>query len=308
MTPLPNPVPTTQANDQDFDVIAGIGRAIVEALVAQGRQVLLVCRSRASGLATQFDIVTSQGPNSDDEQIEVLGDCDFGSVASSKAACARIVDACAGKRLGALIVNAGVWPTQRELSLSESEPGKSGLERSFVVNCVAPYLLVCAMLPRLWECAGSRVVVVGAGLYVKGRFDLDRTPTGLDFSSIFTYASTKQAQCLVARQLAAASGPVDLNVVHPGVIRTSLGTPTNPCLGACLGCVKRFWKSPAYAGDVVAYIATEPSLAGKSGNFFAEKKLDKRYNWHKKASYMDLAARLAAYCATLTSVSIPAGP
>ena len=38
---------------------------------------------------------------------------------------------------------------------------------------------------------GGRVVHVGAGLHVKGRVDLDRTPSGADFHPVRTYADTK---------------------------------------------------------------------------------------------------------------------
>jgi NAD(P)-dependent dehydrogenase (short-subunit alcohol dehydrogenase family) len=70
------------------------------------------------------------------------------------------------------------------------------------------------------------VVQVSAGLYVKGRADLGRTPTGLDFHPVRTYADTKLCNLLLVPRFAERwrHAAVIINAVHPGVIRTGLGT------------------------------------------------------------------------------------
>lgn len=129
-----------------------------------------------------------------------------------------------------LIHNAGLWPSQRELV--------NGVERAFAVNVLGPLAFQRPLLPRL-----SRILVVGAGLMVKGRFDAERTPRGEDFSWFRTYASTKLAFAAAMRDVARAHPHIDVAVVHPGVVRTDLGA-RGGWLGWLVDRMKRNWESP----------------------------------------------------------------
>ena len=75
-------------------------------------------------------------------------------------------------------------------------PRRNGLEQAFVTNHLAPFLLNHELEPLL-VASGARVVQVSAGLYVKGRADPARTPTGLDFHPVRTYADTKLCNLLL---------------------------------------------------------------------------------------------------------------
>jgi NAD(P)-dependent dehydrogenase (short-subunit alcohol dehydrogenase family) len=89
----------------------------------------------------------------------------------------------------------------------------------------------------------ARVMGVGAGLMVRGRFDAARTPTGEDFSGVRTYCTTKLAFALAMREVAEAHPEVDVVVLHPGVVRTELGARPG-LLGWLLSRVKRRLESP----------------------------------------------------------------
>lgn len=157
-----------------------------------------------------------------------------------------------------LVHNAGLWPTKRE----EVE----GLERAFVVNCVAPLAL---QRPFLEAGKLSRILVIGAGLMVKGRFDATRTPAGDDFSWLRTYCSTKLAFATAMRDVARAHPEVDVAVVHPGVVRTDLGARKG-VLGWLVDRVKRRWESPEdCAARLVALLEHDRwSPAGDARWFF----------------------------------------
>lgn len=131
-----------------------------------------------------------------------------------------------------LVHNAGLWPSRRELV--------GGLERAFVVNCVGPLEL---QRPLLERGKLARILVVGAGLMVKGRFDPERTPTGQDYSWLRTYCNTKLAFAAAMRDVAGAYPSVDVAVVHPGIVRTDLGARTG-LLGRIVALAKRRWESP----------------------------------------------------------------
>ncbi len=109
-----------------------------------------------------------------------------------------------------LVHNAGLWPAKREIV--------NGVERAWAVNVLGPLAFQRPLLPRL-----DRILVVGAGLMVKGRFDARKTPTGEDFSGWYrTYASTKLAFAVAMRDIAKANPHIDVAVVHPGIVQTDL--------------------------------------------------------------------------------------
>jgi len=95
-----------------------------------------------------------------------------------------------------LIHDAGVWP----LRLLHDE---DGLEQSFAVNAMAPFVLSLLLEDRL-VASHARIVQVSAGLHVAGRIDLRRTPIGADFRRVRTYADTKLWNLLCTRELARA--------------------------------------------------------------------------------------------------------
>jgi hypothetical protein len=115
-----------------------------------------------------------------------------------------------------------------------------GLERAYVVNCLGPLAL---QRPLLERGRLGRILVIGAGLMVKGRFDAALTPTGADFSSVRTYCSTKLAFAVAMRDVARAHAEVDIAVVHPGVVGTDLGARPG-MIGWLLKRVKRRWETP----------------------------------------------------------------
>lgn len=134
-----------------------------------------------------------------------------------------------------LVHNAGVWPSKRELV--------NGVERAWAVNVLGPLAFQRPLLPRL-----SRVLVVGAGLMIKGRFDARKTPRGDDFSWFRTYATTKLAFAVAMRDVARENPHLDVAIVHPGVVRTELGA-RGGVLGWLVDRVKRRWESPEVCAE-----------------------------------------------------------
>jgi NAD(P)-dependent dehydrogenase (short-subunit alcohol dehydrogenase family) len=160
-----------------------------------------------------------------------------------------------------LIHNAGLWPTRLELV--------DGFEAGFATNCLGPLVLQQAPLVAKRV---SRVLVISAGLLVKGRFDPGRTPFGRDFSAFRTYCTTKLAGAVAMRDQARRFPEVDFAVVHPGVVNTDLGA-TRGALGWVMKLVKRSWESPEACAARVLRLLQRPRWSHSPGDapwFFEE--------------------------------------
>lgn len=222
----------------------GIGRAVAEALDARGFRVMLVGRDAAGLEAAR---VSLRGPAE-----VVIGD--LGCLSGVRAVARELLDR--ARTLDVLVHNAGLWPSRRERN-------EDGLERAFAVNHVAPFVLNHLLEERLRE-SRTRVIGVSAGLHVKGRVDLERTPIGDDFHPILTYATTKLCNLLMMPLWAErwSSGPT-IASVHPGVIRTGLGDRPG-MLGAVLSLAKRLWASPEEGARNVVRLVDQPG----TGRYF----------------------------------------
>lgn len=224
----------------------GIGRALVTALVSNLQE-----EDRVFALARDLDVLTCLANS-------VSGPA---SVIPISVDLARIPEALeVGRQLTAdvspsavLIHNAGLWPTKRVLV--------DGLEESFLVNCLGPLALQHQLLDnqRL-----ARVFVVSAGLLIKGRFNIDKTPTGEDFSSFRTYCTTKLAGAIAMREMSRHHPNLDVAVVHPGVVQTGLGARSG-ILGALLRVVKKRWEQPDVCAQRLLRTLSEPSWSHGSG-------------------------------------------
>jgi NAD(P)-dependent dehydrogenase (short-subunit alcohol dehydrogenase family) len=216
----------------------GIGRALVRALATtstkKSRRLVLVARDRPALESLAREVENESCP------VEVVPG-DLSSVAGAASLGDRLASLTTSS--ATLVHNAGIWPSKRVLT-------SDGLETAFAVNVVGPLVM---QAPLLDAKRVARILVVGAGAMIKGRFDPARTPTGKDFSALRTYCSTKLAFAIAMREVAAKHPDVDVLVLHPGVVRTDLGARSG-LLGWILDRVKRRWESPDVCAERLARV------------------------------------------------------
>jgi len=234
----------------------GIGYAVAEGLVREGYEVVVVSRDpdRGEKARASLEATAAKGGGRGSARL-VVGD--LSSIRAIRATAAALTDAC--PRIDVLVHNAGIWPYERVLN-------EDGLEQSYVTNHLAPFLLNLELEPLLLK-SKTRVVQVSAGLYVKGVAHPDRTPGGLHFHPMRTYADTKLCNLMMVPLFAErwkGSG-VTIDAVHPGVIRTGLGD-RGGFLGVLLKAAKLLWKKPSTGAGPVLALALDHD--GGTGRYF----------------------------------------
>jgi NAD(P)-dependent dehydrogenase (short-subunit alcohol dehydrogenase family) len=203
----------------------GIGRAVVQSLVANGAKA-----DRIFSLARNGELLNALASDATGPAEVVAVQADLSRIAEARRAGERLAsEAGSGTTL---VHNAGLWPMKRSLV--------EGIEAAFATNCLGPLAL---QEPLLRAGSLSRVLVVSAGLVAQGRFDAKQTPSGEDFSFFRTYCTTKLAQAVTMREEARQWPDVDFAIVHPGVVNTDLGVGEG-ILGWMIKLAKRWLESP----------------------------------------------------------------
>ena len=178
-----------------------------------------------------------------------------------------------------------------------------GLERTFALNHLAPFLLTSLLLDRLKQSDSARVVTVSSNAQAPGRIDFGDLQGERSYSGAWAYNQSKLANVLftyeLARRLAATS--VTANALHPGVVSTSFGAEDPAGVQRRLVPFMRpFMKTPAQGAATSIHVASAPELERVTGRFFANRKPRRS----SKASYDEaVAGRLWQVSAELVGLT-----
>jgi NAD(P)-dependent dehydrogenase (short-subunit alcohol dehydrogenase family) len=157
-------------------------------------------------------------------------------------------------RLDVLINNAGVIVHRRRLT-------EDGLEYTFAVDHLAPFLLTSLLLDRLVASAPARVITVSSTVHRSGLLDFDDLQGERHFRGGASYAAAKLANVLFAFELAERlqGRGVTSNALHPGAVNTRLLRH---------GWLAPFGAPPSLGARTSVYLASAPELEGVSGAYF----------------------------------------
>ncbi len=155
-------------------------------------------------------------------------------------------------RLDVLINNAGVYRSERIIT-------QEGLEETFAVNYVAPFLLTNLLLDLLKKGKSARIVNVTSRVH-SNRFDLDNLQLENGYTGVKAYANSKTALILFTYLLAdkLKNTDISVNCLHPGVINTKL-------LRSAFGSQGR---SLIDGAKILIFAAIAPELENVSGKYF----------------------------------------
>jgi retinol dehydrogenase-14 len=270
----------------------GIGKATAVGLARSGARVGIVGRDAARATAAAEDIRARSG----NPAVDVFA-ADMSAQAEVRRLAAEVLDAY--PRLDVLVNNVGGFWQHRHVTAD-------GLERTFAVNHLAPFLLTNLLLERLTASAPARIITVSSGAQSLGRIDFDDLQGERDYSGQRAYNQSKLANVMFTYELARRldGTGVTANVLHPGVTRTGFAAEDSPRWMAVMGPVGRpFMKSPARGAITPIYLASSPEVEGVTGRYFVNRK-PKRSS---AASY-DAAAAVHLWQVSADLVGLPTTP
>ena len=255
---------------------AGVGRETALALARTGATVVMVGRARERGEEARAAVRAASG-NAD---VHLLL-ADLASQAQVRALAGRV--ASGFDRLDALVNNAAVVQGRRT-------PTGDGIETTFAVNHLAPFLLTRLLLDRL-SASGpdARVVTVASEAHrrVRRGLDFDNLQGERRYSEWGAYGASKLANIMftyaLARRLEGTG--VTANCLHPGFVRTGLGHKGSLPTRLVWALATPLMVSPRRAAETPVYVASSPEVAGVSGRYF----VDRRPRESSAASYDEAA-------------------
>jgi NAD(P)-dependent dehydrogenase (short-subunit alcohol dehydrogenase family) len=236
---------------------SGIGRATALGLAMMGAHVAITGRDRDRTENAAREIGAAGGG-----QVAV-----FVADLSAQSQVRRLGDEVLRRlsRIDVLINNVGgYWHTRHVTA--------DGLERTFAVNHLAPFLLTNLLLDRLKQGAPARVVTVASNAQAMGRIDFDDLQGERSYSGSRAYSQSKLANVLFTYALAGrlSGTSVTANALHPGVVRTSFGAEDPGRLQRLLVPFARpFMKGPARGAATSIHVASAPDLEQVTGRYFA---------------------------------------
>ena len=277
---------------------SGIGREAAERLAERGATVLFTGRNPDAGGVVR-STVRSAHPESAGEFYRV-DFADFDAVRRL----ARDVRA-EYDRLDAVVNNAGTAANERRTAAD-------GVERTFAVNHLAPFLLTNLLAPRLRESAPARVLTTTSALHRNGSLsDLDAVVRGERFDALDAYADSKLANVLFTVELADRldDSGVTANCVHPGWIPTTglyrNATGFSRLFTGAASLVARVapvgpFESVEGAADALVHLTTSDAVADVSGAYF-----DRRERVSPDPAAADEALRTRLWRRSAELVGVP---
>ena len=239
----------------------GIGKATAIGLAALGARVGITGRDPARTEAAAAGIRATPGSPAVDAFA-----ADLSVQAGVRRLAAQVLDTY--PRLDVLVNNAGGFWAHRHVTAD-------GLERTFALNHLAPFLLTSLLLDRLTASAPARIITVSSGAHARGRIDFDDLQSERNYSGQRAYSQSKLANVMFTYELARhlAGTGVTATVLHPGVVRTSFGAEDQaPYLAVMIRVARLFMKTPAQGARTPIYLASSPQVEGITGRYFVNRK------------------------------------
>ncbi|MBS4214375.1 SDR family NAD(P)-dependent oxidoreductase [Neobacillus rhizophilus] len=249
---------------------SGIGLAAAQAMAARGANLGIIARNhrKAEEISTLLKSQTSKPINVD------VFIADLSSQKSIRLVAAEILERC--PRIDILVNNAGAL-------FDTFQKTEEGVEMTWAVNHLAPFLLTSLLLERLKESESARVIntashghkmakdgfdftnVNGEGLY-RGFKKIMGGPT-------IRYAQTKLANILFTSELSRRleGTNVSIHCFDPGLVATNFNQNNGMMAKATMAVMNLFSRTPEKGADTLVWLAETKDVSNLNGKYCVDR-------------------------------------
>lgn len=238
---------------------SGLGRETARQLARQGADLVLVGRDRARLEETRTTIEREVRR----EAVRIVGTRDLAELSEVHRVAEELIRD--HPSVNVLLNNAGALFARRTLT-------PDGLERTFALNVLAPFVLSCRLAPTLARNRPARIVSVASAAHRMQHLDLDDLQLLRGYSGYRAYGRSKLALILLTREFARRLGGVGISTfaVHPGFVRTRFGQNNPGAYGSGFRWATRLFAVSVRRGARrPAQAVSDPTLEGRSGSYLA---------------------------------------
>ena len=238
---------------------SGIGLEVARHLAAAGAHTVLVGRGPGRVAAVAAEVARATG----NPAVDSVGVEDIARLSETRHVAEELLERY--PRIDILINNAGAFFRRRE---DTSE----GLERTFALNVLSPFLLTSLLVPRLVESAPARVVNVASAAHRGYTLDFEDLEGKTRYAGYRAYGRSKLELILLTREFARRleGTGVLVNAVHPGFVRSGFGQNNGGGTAAAIRFLAAlFGRSLARGAETPLYVAANGDVARITGEYFS---------------------------------------
>ena len=237
---------------------SGIGLEASLALARRGARVVMVGRDRARTEAAVAKVRAGSGST---EITHLL--CDFSSLAAVRELAGAAHARC--PRLDVLVNNAGGVSKVRRLT-------ENGIERTFAVNHLAPFLLTGLILDRLKAQAPSRIITTASDAHHGATIPFDDLDAEKTYQGFARYKQSKLANILFTRELARRLEGSDTvcSCFHPGLVASGFNRNNGPWMSLAMTMLRPVARSVEKGAETLVWLASTAKVNGLHGGYFVD--------------------------------------
>ncbi len=238
---------------------AGIGRVTARELADDGARVVFVARNKAKAEETAAWIAQATG----NRAVEFII-ADLSMRADVRKAAKEFLSR--SDSLDVLVNNAGATFSKRTETVD-------GIEMTFAVNHLAPFLLTNLLMDALKKRPSARIVTVSSHAHQSARMDFDDLEGRQRYGGMRAYGQSKLANLLFTYELARRlSGTgITANALHPGFVASEFGMNNDGPMRVMMKIAHRLGAiSPEEGARTSVYLASSPEVQGMSGKYFVK--------------------------------------
>jgi NAD(P)-dependent dehydrogenase (short-subunit alcohol dehydrogenase family) len=238
---------------------SGIGYLTARKFASMGADLICVNRNPERSEALRKEIVGDFGVRCDYVR------ADLSRLDEIKRAAKELDRLQAG--IDVLIHNAGIYLTKREAT-------EDGLEKVFVIQYLASFILNYLLMDKLKAQKSARVIMVNSEGHRFAAWGLRLDDLNWEkrrYTGLKSYGSAKAAQLLsllIFNERFEGTG-VSINAMHPGAVKTETGRENGPVYRWFKrNVIDRTLRSPEISAEALYYLGASKEMEGVSGKFF----------------------------------------